>query len=39
MVQGLVIQSSIFGGTDIRGEMLAAARRIFPIYLLGIRAR
>lgn len=38
MVQGLVIQSSIFGGTDIRGDMLAAARRIFPIYLQGIRA-
>ncbi len=38
MVQGLVIQSSIFGGTDTHGDMLAAARRIFPIYLHGIRA-
>jgi hypothetical protein len=38
MVQGLVIQSSLPGRTDAPGDMLPTARRIFPIYLRGIRA-
>lgn len=36
MVQGLVIQFSIFRDLDTPGSMLAAGRRIFPIYLRGI---
>ncbi|MHB1621347.1 MAG: TetR/AcrR family transcriptional regulator C-terminal domain-containing protein [Sulfuricella sp.] len=36
MIQGLVLQSSIFGG---RRSLPEEAKKIFPIYLDGIRAR
>lgn len=36
MIQGLVLQSSIFGG---RRSLLDEAKKVFPIYLAGIRIR
>ena len=36
MIQGLVLQSSIFGG---RRSLPEEAKKVFPIYLKGIRAR
>jgi AcrR family transcriptional regulator len=36
MIQGLVLQSSIFGG---RRSLPEEAKKVFPIYLDGIRAR
>ncbi len=36
MIQGLVLQSNIFGG---RRSLLDEAKKIFPIYLNGIRAQ
>jgi AcrR family transcriptional regulator len=36
MIQGLVLQSSIFSG---RRSLLDEAKKVFPIYLNGIRAR
>lgn len=36
MIQGLVLQSNIFAG---RRSLLDEARKVFPIYLNGIRAR
>lgn len=36
MIQGLVLQSNIFGG---RRSLLDEAKKVFPIYLNGIRAR
>jgi AcrR family transcriptional regulator len=36
MTQGLVLQSNIFGG---RRSLLDEAKKVFPIYLNGIRAR
>lgn len=38
-VQGLVIQSSIYGSGHAAGNMVQQARRVFPIFLEGIRAR
>jgi len=36
MIQGLVLQSNIFGG---RRSLLDEAKKVFPIYLNGIRSR
>jgi len=36
MIQGLVLQSNIFGG---RRSLLEEAKKVFPIYLNGIRSR
>ncbi len=36
MIQGLVLQSSIFGG---RRSLLEEAKKVFPIYLVGIQSR
>ncbi|HUW50487.1 MAG TPA: TetR/AcrR family transcriptional regulator [Sulfuricella sp.] len=36
MIQGLVLQSNIFSG---RRSLLEEAKKVFPIYLNGIRAR
>jgi AcrR family transcriptional regulator len=36
MIQGLVLQSTIFGG---RRSLTEEAKRVFPIYLNGIRSR
>jgi AcrR family transcriptional regulator len=36
MIQGLVLQSNIFGG---RRTLQEEAKKVFPIYLNGIRAR
>lgn len=36
MIQGLVLQSNIFGG---RRSLLDEAKKVFPIYLNGIRVR